>query len=210
MNTILFLDFETSGLPRKGEGFPRAVSIAWGIAGTDNGIVDLQYHVIRPDGFTISAEATAVHGISQRKALEVGIGIRSIVDQLEAVLNRYRPSQLVAHNLNFDLHVISHECKRMNRACPIEGLSEFCTMKHSTELCAIPGSRGGYKWPKLEELYQFLFGRNVAGAHNALIDVCATIECYQELSKRGRIGDGVPLRQIGNINQFLARRQCHP
>lgn len=68
----------------------------------------------------------------------------------------------------------------MNKHC-------VCTMQSSTDFCAIPSNSyyGGYKWPKLEELYRKLFGRMFDDAHDALADVSATKECYFELRRRG-------------------------
>ena len=39
--------------------------------------------------------------------------------------------------------------------------------------------------PRLEELYRKLFGRNFAGAHDAMSDIQATKECFFELKRRG-------------------------
>ena len=60
-------------------------------------------------------------------------------------------------------------------------------MKCSADFCAIPSNSpyGGYKWPKLEELYRKLFGYTFDGAHDALADVEATRKCYFELKKKG-------------------------
>ena len=60
-------------------------------------------------------------------------------------------------------------------------------MQKSTNFCAIPsnGNYAGYKWTKLEELYQKLFGTTFSGAHDAMSDVEATRKCYLELKKRG-------------------------
>ena len=61
-------------------------------------------------------------------------------------------------------------------------------MQRSTNFCAIPNPNsyyGGYKWPKLEELYRKLFGRMFDNAHDALADVVATKECFFALKQRG-------------------------
>lgn len=34
-----------------------------------------------------------------------------------------------------------------------------CPMKISTNICKIPNSRGGFKWPKVQEAYDFFFGQ---------------------------------------------------
>ena len=60
----------------------------------------------------------------------------------------------------------------------------FCTKEQSTNICKIPNSRGGYKWPSLAELCAFCGVEN-KGAHNALNDVIATKECYFYMVEQG-------------------------
>ena len=61
-------------------------------------------------------------------------------------------------------------------------------MKSSTSFCRIL-LNNDYKYPKLEELYQSLFREPIKGAHDALIDVEATVRCFNELRSRGEIND---------------------
>jgi DNA polymerase III epsilon subunit-like protein len=77
------------------------------------------------------------------------------------------------------------------------GNEAFCTMKHFTPICNIPGSRGP-KWPKLEELMEFLgvkpeeaieLARDVYGSeditfHDARFDTAGLFLCF----KRGILG----------------------
>ncbi len=68
----------------------------------------------------------------------------------------------------------------------------YCTMRSTTEVTKIgynPKYKS-YKWPKLEELHRVLFGEQVMGAHNAMVDVRATLRCFFELKdKRGMYGE---------------------
>ena len=47
-----------------------------------------------------------------------------------------------------------------------------CIMKSSADVCRIPGCGGGYKWPKLQEAYDFFFPDMSSGpqSHRALSD----------------------------------------
>jgi DNA polymerase III epsilon subunit-like protein len=60
-------------------------------------------------------------------------------------------------------------------------------MKSSVNVCQIANSRGGYKWPNLTELYQYLFHHPFPEAHDAVFDVKACAECFFELKRRGAI-----------------------
>ena len=59
-------------------------------------------------------------------------------------------------------------------------------MRGGTKLCKLPNQRpGAYKWPKLTELHQHLFGEPMTDAHNALADTLATARCYVEMQRLG-------------------------
>jgi DNA polymerase III epsilon subunit-like protein len=49
----------------------------------------------------------------------------------------------------------------------------------------LPGKYGRYKWPKLAELHQVLFGEPFEGAHGALADARACMRCYFRLTELG-------------------------
>ncbi|CAM9732084.1 unnamed protein product, partial [Ectocarpus sp. 12 AP-2014] len=96
-----------------------------------------------------------------------------------------RSSKIVAHNLEFDKSVISAELFRMGSADDARRLLNFqnlCTMKSTTNLVRIPNSYGSFKWPKLEELHDFLFGHAFENAHHAMCDVDAMVRCYYRLT----------------------------
>jgi len=63
-----------------------------------------------------------------------------------------------------------------------------CTMKNDEviEWAAIPPKRyGTYKWPTLEQLHRKLFQTGLPGAHDALVDVEATMRRYFKLREMG-------------------------
>ncbi len=59
-------------------------------------------------------------------------------------------------------------------------------MQRSTKFCAIYGPYG-YKWPKLSELHYKLFGTGFDEAHNAAVDITATVKCFWELIRIGKL-----------------------
>jgi len=95
---------------------------------------------------------------------------------------------IVFHNQSFDVGIITDEQMRIGFG-KSEYISSqkpkiFCTKEQSTNICKIPGSRGGYKWPSLAELCAFCGVKNET-AHNALSDVIATKECYFYIVNQG-------------------------
>ena len=190
--TVLFFDTETTGLPRNYkapvddvDNWPRMVQLAWWI-GNDKR-ADAHSAIIRPEGYTIPDEVAKIHRISQARALAEGLPLFDVLSAFAVSLGE--ADIIVAHNLPFDRMVAGAEFHRAGEpewAQHIVNRPGVCTMRTTSDLCKIPQkSCGGYKWPKLVELYTFLFGRGFEGAHDALNDVRAGIRCYWELKKRG-------------------------
>ena len=104
--------------------------------------------------------------------------------------------KIIAHNGYFDISITKANVWReiesdVFRATTIKSFHKdkrIDTMMKTIKFCALPfpNGRGGFKWPKLEELYFKLFNESFP-AHNAKEDVLATERCYLELVKRGII-----------------------
>ena len=186
METILFFDTETTGLPRNWKApatelynWPRMVQLAYEHYTTDGKRLNGKDYIIKPDGFTIPLEASKLHGITTEKAIKEGENLIEVLKEFTAVA--VNSSFIVAHNMAFDEKVLGAELIRAGMANILDLKKKICTMQESTLLCAIPGNFGNYKWPKLQELYLNLFGENFEDAHNAAADVQATVKCFFEL-----------------------------
>ena len=189
MNALIF-DTETSGLPTSYKAsfsdvnaWPRIVEIAWIMIDSNFKPLSSSQFIVRPDGFEISAGASSVHGITTSKAKADGKPLRYVLSCLAEDLSD--ADLLVAHNIDFDFPVVNCEFIRSNVQSSMSRKLRYCTMKSTVDLCNIPGNYGRPKWPKLEELYRFLFSRTFSEAHRAMHDVQATTECYLELRRRG-------------------------
>jgi DNA polymerase III epsilon subunit-like protein len=100
-------------------------------------------------------------------------------------------SEIIVHDLNQSRVVIGHNVKQFDLVKIKKMISEFDleikksiiihdTMLESTDILKIRSYRG-YKYPKLIELYRFLFNKDFDNQHNAIDDVNATFECYKKL-----------------------------
>ncbi len=177
----LFFDVETTGRPEMRDAphaphQPRIVQLAMALYDYDGGEHAAMSAVIRPDGWTIPDDAAAVHGITTARALQVGVPLGSTLTTFCSYLTL--ASELIAHNIEFDLFLLTGELLRLGE--PVEALSlprQVCTMLDSTDLCRLPGGRRGWKWPRLEEAYWHFYERRLNGAHDAMIDVraCAAV-----------------------------------
>lgn len=162
---ILFFDTETTGkadFKRRGkpEAQPRIVQLA-AILTDDSGKEKACLNVIiKPDGWSVPKEAAdpmfSALSLFNNLALQAGT--------------------LIAHNIDFDHLVTSCEYLRLGKEFPSHALL-FCTMHATTPVCKLPGNYGDFKWPKLEESYRHLLGKELDGAHDALADVrgCAAV-----------------------------------
>ncbi|MDD5226718.1 MAG: 3'-5' exonuclease [Candidatus Omnitrophica bacterium] len=191
MKTYLFFDTETTGLPKSWKApvtdlgnWPHIVQIAWALFDENGTQIAFRDHIIKPEGFVIPANATAIHGISTERALNEG---RSAAEILKEFSEAVRGAAcLIAHNLDFDEKMTRVELFRQGMPDALQGIQKICTMKGSTGYCKIPGPYGD-KWPKLSELHIKLFEVDFEDQHNAASDVLCCAKCFFELRRRGII-----------------------
>jgi DNA polymerase III epsilon subunit-like protein len=189
----IFFDSESNGLPREprlGVSFtsnwPRMIQLAWIVTDENGNVLKRQSHIIYPQGFNIIEPIAKLTRITTERAQREGVDLYSVLTEFMEDVNDAK--LLIAHNIDFDKRVVGCELYRENMDYDsLLNKSMVCTMQKSTNFCAIPsnGNHAGYKWPKLEELHQKLFGTTFSGAHDAMSDVEATRKCYFELKKKG-------------------------
>ena len=184
---VLFFDTETTGIPRNykapasdSENWPRMVQIAWLLIDAENREIESAEHIVKPDGFTIPADAARIHGITTEMAEKQGVDLKLVLAAAAASMSK--ASTLFAHNIAFDEKILGAEFLRSGFANLVEAKPRRCTMQESTDYCRLPG-RYGFKWPTLQELHLKLFNEPLEGAHRALVDVRACARCYFELKR---------------------------
>lgn len=190
----VFFDTETTGLPRRWNAplsdlsnWPRMVQLAWAVYDADGNHISSTDYIIQPEGYTIPAEVARIHGISTQRAQQEGLPLSRVLTEFAESVQQ--ATYLVAHNMSFDEKIVGAEFLRKLMPNHLEGRRKICTMQTSTDFCRIPSSSsyGGYKWPRLTELHQKLFGKSFAEAHNAAVDIAATARCFWEMRQRGII-----------------------
>ena len=190
----IFFDTECNGLPFSNKlsvddtsNWPRMIQLAWLVTDEHGNILKRQSHIIYPQGFIITNEVENLTGITTSRAKSEGVNLRTVLNEFMDDL--VDAELVIGHNIDFDKHVLG--CELYRERLDYDTLLNkkgVCTMQRSTNFCAIPNPNsyyGGYKWPKLEELYQKLFNTTLSNAHDALSDVEATRKCYFELKKQG-------------------------
>lgn len=193
---IISMDTETSGIPlyhepSEGENQPHIVELA-ALLFDGQTLVDRVHYIIRPDGWTIPDDVAEIHGITTERAMDEGIPEHQV---LEAYLALHERAELrVAHNEPFDARIIRIGIKRFAPGTPEERdviadaykvAPRYCTMRVATKPCNLPPTRAmlakGMKFnknPNLAEAYKHYTGKELEGAHSALVDAKACAEIY--------------------------------
>jgi DNA polymerase III epsilon subunit-like protein len=182
---ILVFDTETSNLPQRNlplDHHAQARIVQFGVL-----LLDEQFNerasfcsLIKPDGWIIQPGAQAAHGITQEQCQKYGIAIESALRLFEAL--RARAFCITAHNISFDNELLNTERTLQNVSSPDFVDGEYCTMHLMTPICKLPKRNGGdYKWPKLQEAYKHVTGKEFEGAHGALADCKATATIFKWL-----------------------------
>jgi len=191
MSKILFFDTETTGLPEtRGWGnyyepmytgyydCARMIELAYVICDADKQIIKSVNYIIRPNGFVINN--SEFHGITMDDANEFGININDVLQEFKSDLSGV--DLVVGHNINFDLHIIMSECYRTNDdnfvelAVNLKKMSKACTMEVGKAYMQ------GQKFPKLVELYSYLFNKPIEQEHRALSDTRICVDCYYKMN----------------------------
>ncbi|MBL1222842.1 DNA polymerase III subunit alpha [Chryseobacterium sp. L7] len=189
----LIFDTETTGLPKNfnaplsdSDNWPRMVQIAWQIHDDDGKLIENQDYIIKPEGYDIPFNAARIHGITTKIANEEGRDLQEILEEFSKALDRVRV--VSGHNVEFDYNIVGAEFFRKNIEDNLQKKPKADTMVLGTDYCKLGGGRGGrYKSPKLEELYEKLYGHKFDEAHNAAADVNATARVFFEMMRIGVI-----------------------
>ena len=210
-NLFMIFDVETTGLlPKTVKDYrtpldqnPYIIQLSYIIYDTISKTIVFRYnaYIHLPENIKIPEIITQITGITEEKCMEQGVPIQ------EALTAFYRDmhlcSRIVAHNYHFDKTVLQSEFKRymyldsFRNSCPNapilfsfeylknQKIRSTCTMGLGTGICKIQNPRFPnsklYKWPKLSELHQHLFGYIPENLHDSSVDVEACLKCYLEM-----------------------------
>ena len=178
---VLVVDTETTGLPYYDNGirkYPSIVQWSFVVFDTISEEVIYEYDYIIKALDPISPESISIHGITEDMSHK-GSDFTEIYPTFMICVQMCE--MIIGHNIDFDLNVMKEECQRLQCDFIIPP-QIYCTMKSSRDLCCI--KRQGYmsyKYPKLVELYEFLFYETPSGLHNSMKDVWVCLRCFCKL-----------------------------
>lgn len=182
---LMFYDTETTGLPlfREPSDDPRQphiVEFAAALVDRDTReTVETLHFLVKPDGWVVPEEATAIHGITTERALDEGIPAVQAVDYL---FDFWAQSvERIAHNESFDARMVRIALKRHSTEANVEAWEAgkaSCTANMTKPLCKLPptgkmrtAGNLSFKNPKLSEAHRILLGAELYDAHSAIADM---------------------------------------
>ncbi|RQO58003.1 3'-5' exonuclease [Paucibacter sp. KBW04] len=191
MNIALFYDTETNGLPdfkapSEAPHQPHIVQLGARLVDlTTRQIISTLDVVIRPVGWTIPDEVSAIHGITTERAHLFGVSESQALGLFLDMWNR--STVRIGHNEPFDARIIRIAQHRFDEASinAWKGAPSECTQILATPILKLPPTekmlKAGFnrnKSANLSEAYQFFTGKKLENAHSALADVDACMAVY--------------------------------
>ena len=184
---ILFFDTETSGLwrrdlPEDHKEQPHLVSLAAQLCDDNEKVIHQISLLFSPDDFTIPKDAEEIHGISNEYASKVGIKASNVLNVFKNMLDRC--DTLVAHNTAFDLQIIERAFN-FHKIDWNKPRKVYCTMMTAKDVLQLEGEYNDYKYPKLQETFEYFFHTGKQEYHDALLDVTLCREIYFHMIRQG-------------------------
>lgn len=193
MTTYLFFDTETTGLidykkELSDPSQPRITQLAALLTDEDGNEIDRMCEYVRPDGWEVPPEITALNGTTTEKLEELGLPMPQVLGMFDAL--KQQCTHRVGHNVSFDKQMLRREAFAYDLPHDSSGKESLCTMKMAKGIIALPASQKmneagmrGSKPPKLQEAYQYFFGKTFDKAHDAMADVIACKEVFFAIKK---------------------------
>ena len=208
MNAILFYDTETTGLPlfekpSEHPDQPHIVQLAALLydikAGREIASIDV---IVKPDGWSIPAEVSKIHGITDELASDVGVSESMALGML---LELWGGRLRVAHNQSFDARIVRIAQMRFDESKAErwqQGPAQ-CTATMATPIMKLPptermraAGRNHPKTPNLGEAHKHFTGLELEGAHNAMVDVRACLSVYLAITRGDTSASRAPTASV--------------
>ena len=146
---ILVVDLETTGFLAQGGKIVECGIVSLDLA---SGLIEVIYDKVFNPGLTddeLNASWIVKNGYMTIDEIKSGCSIGDEIEAIQHIINS-NDNGLTAYNRGFDIPFMESVGLKFNKLLP-------CPMIACTDICRIPGSRGGFKWPKFEEAYFHFF-----------------------------------------------------
>ena len=205
---IMIFDTETTGLVPNWtyniplDNLPYITQLSYVLYNEKTRTIEKTFdHYIKlPEHVEIPQIVTEITGLTKQICDEKGVALEYCLTQFYKDLHKC--GKVIAHNISFDEKMIYISFRRhwndLVDECPyafmmfnekylkINKKEKICTMITTIDYCKIPrgnnSNSNAYKWPKLSELHDKLFGYVPENLHNSIIDVLVCLRCYLKLN----------------------------
>lgn len=159
---------------------PRIVQFAGILWDINNGIFveEKRVNILINPKMPIPFGASQVHHIYDIDIKDAP-GIEEVLDEIMEYINN--PDIIVWHNIEYDQDMVKLELKRLEEEYKYKPKQVICTMKTTVNYCALQWNWNRFKYPKLWELHKKLFDEYFVWAHDAMVDVEATLRSFVKL-----------------------------
>ena len=187
---IFVFDTETTGFINKKETDltkqPKIVQFAWILWDLNNWtfVEEKRVNILINPGIPIPFWASQVHHIYDIDVKDAP-DIKDVIDEILENIND--PDIIIWHNIEYDEDMVKLELKRMQKEYKYKPKQSICTMKTTVNYCSIQWNWARFKYPKLWELHKKLFDQYFVWAHDAMVDVEATLRSFVKLVNEGVI-----------------------
>lgn len=186
---FLCFDTETSGLfdfskPADADGQPRLASLAMIWTDDEGNETDRMQLYVKPEGWTMGAEATAVNGLTTEFLKEHGKPIGLVLDIYERNVRSGLP--VAAFNAQYDCKVMRGEFRRAKRDDMFTITKNTCLMRGLKPYLADGLPIKGGRFVKLAVACEH-FGIHNASPHSAMADAAAARELLAILIRDGNL-----------------------
>jgi len=188
-------------------------------------ITNSEHFIIKlPDKVDNEPEALEVHGITKEMAMEKGISVSDALLKFTQDLCNVDAMIAHNMNFDrrmIEAEWLRQRVDKINDSAVTEGYVRFnkkkkqlakskniyCTMNSTTEFCKLPKTwkkeqfqrstptKDEYKWPKLEELHEKLFGIKPENLHDSFHDCLVCLRCYVSFFHKKDILDSPNMRE---------------
>lgn len=183
--TAFILDTEGSGLfdykrSADAEGQPRLAQLAMILIDHD-GLVEGEHNFyIRPDGWSMTPEATEINGLTDEFLHRHGVPVVAALEAYTALIEAGR--FVVAFNAQHDCKSVRAELRRAGMPDLFEQTRNVCVMRKANGVILKEGGKKG--WPSLNRCRDVL-GLTSDGAHGAVKDATDALAVYKYLRAQG-------------------------
>jgi DNA polymerase III subunit epsilon len=159
---------------------PRIVQFAGILWDINNGIFveEKRVNILINPKMPIPFGASQVHHIYDIDIKDAP-GIEEVLEEIMEYINI--PDIIVWHNIEYDQDMVKLELKRLEEEYKYKPKQVICTMKTTVNYCALQWNGNRFKYPKLWELHKKLFDEYFVWAHDAMVDVEATLRSFVKL-----------------------------